>query len=313
MAPGLMDEARRVAATLCRDGRVLLQALALPNVGDPTAALDAMDAVAGTYPIVAWKVFTNYPDLYEGSRNAWRLDDADPSLALVGEAFIERAATLGIPTICAHKGFSSTLGFRSAYASPADFGGAAARHRDLRFVAYHSGYEPDLVEGSYDDTRRGIGVNRLIASMLDNGVGPNENLYAELGSTWWSLMGTPDQAAHVLGKLLRYVGEDNVLWGTDALFYGAPQDQIQAFRAFQISVEFQERFGYPALTDAIKRKVLGLNALRLHDVDPITVPCEFTREELAQIRLTLPTGNETFGPTTPTETAAYVAAHQGMP
>ncbi len=88
-------------------------------------------------------------------------------------------------------------------------------------------------------------------------------MYAELGTTWWSLLGRPDEAAHLLGKLLAHVGEDNVLWGTDGVFYGSPQDQIQAFRAFQISEQFQEQFGYPALTDEIKRKVLGLNALRL--------------------------------------------------
>src|SRR5207245_1034909 len=82
-----------------------------------------------------------------------------------------------------------------------------------------------------------------------SGIGPNQNVYAELCTTWWSVMGSPDQAAHVLGKLLKHVGENNVLWGTDALFYGAPQDQIQAFRAFQISEEYQDRFGYPALTD----------------------------------------------------------------
>jgi uncharacterized protein len=56
-------------------------------------------------------------------------------------------------------------------------------------------------------------------------------------------MRDPEQAAHVLGKLLRHVGEDNVLWGTDCIFYGSPQDQIQAFRAFRISAEFQERYG----------------------------------------------------------------------
>ena len=50
----------------------------------------------------------------------------------------------------------------------------------------------------------------------------------------------PDQAAHFLGKLLRYVGEDNVLWGTDCLFYGSPQPMIQALRSFKISEEFQE-------------------------------------------------------------------------
>ena len=47
----------------------------------------------------------------------------------------------------------------------------------------------------------------------------------------------------MLGKLLRWVGEDNILWGTDSIFYGSPQDQIQAFRAFEITREFQERYG----------------------------------------------------------------------
>lgn len=41
----------------------------------------------------------------------------------------------------------------------------------------------------------------------------------------------PDNAAHSLGKLFKYVGQDNVLWGTDSIWYGSPQDQIQAFLA----------------------------------------------------------------------------------
>jgi uncharacterized protein len=313
MSAELMDETRRVAEALCHDQRVLLHAQALPNVGDLSANLDAMAATVDRYRIVAWKVFTNYPDLYDGSGNAWRLDDGDPALVRVGEAFIAQAAQLGVPTITAHKGLANTLGYNSEYASPVDFGPAARAHPDVRFVAYHSGYEDGVPEGPYDQATAGVGVNRLISSLLASGVGPNQNVYAELGTTWWSLMGRPDQAAHVLGKLLKHVGEDNVLWGTDALFYGAPQDQIQALRAFQISPEYQERFGYPALTDEIKRKVLGLNALRLHDVDPITVPCPFTREELERIRFEIPTGLQTYGPRTTAERAVFVAAHHGMP
>ena len=48
-------------------------------------------------------------------------------------------------------------------------------------------------------------------------------------------MRDPTTAAHLLGKLLKHVGEDNVLWGTDSIWYGSPQDQIQAFRSFQIA------------------------------------------------------------------------------
>src|SRR5207244_7242240 len=128
------------------------------------------------------------------------------------------------------------------------------------------------------------GVNRLITAMRKHGVGPNQNVYAELGSTWWTIMRDPKQASHVLGKLLRYVGEDNVLWGTDCIFYGSPQDQIQTFRAFEISSEYLERFGYPALTRELKAKILGLNGASVYGIEPRTDECEFTRRDLERIR-----------------------------
>ena len=112
---------------------------------------------------------------------------------------------------------------------------------------------------------------------------PVQNVYAELGSTWWNLMRDPTAAAHVLGKLLVAVGPDNVLWGTDSLWYGSPQDQIQAFRAFEISTELQERYGYPALTTELKRKILGANAARaLRTRRARRRTCEFSRDELAK-------------------------------
>jgi hypothetical protein len=56
--------------------------------------------------------------------------------------------------------------------------------------------------------------------------------------------------------------------GTDCLFYGSPQDQIQALRSFHISEEFQERFdGYPQLTRRIKDKIMGVNGARLYGVE----------------------------------------------
>ena len=183
----------------------------------------------------------------------------------------------------------------------------------MSFVAYHSGFETGVEEGPYRGATKTVGVNRLITSMRDAGVGPNRNVYAELGSTWWYVMRTPTQAAHVLGKLLRFVGEDNVLWGTDSIFYGSPQDQIQAFRAFQITPEFRERYGYPELTREIKAKILGRNAARLYGVDPVTVPCEFTRSELERIRRNLPGANRTFGPTTTAEVQAFHDHHRGWP
>jgi predicted TIM-barrel fold metal-dependent hydrolase len=268
-----------------------------------------MEEVVRRYPIAAWKTFTHYPDLWERSGDAWWLDDHEEGVPKVGRAFIEKAIELGVPTICVHKGFSRG----SRFASPIDVGPAARQHPDASFVVYHSGFESRTPEGPFTAATANIGVNRLIASMLASGIGPNENVYAELGSTWWTVMRSPTDAAHVLGKLLRYVGEDNVVWGTDCIFYGSPQDQIQAFRAFQITEEFQERFGYPALTKEVKAKVLGLNGARLYGVDPLAVPCEFTRVELEEIRRTLPGETRTYGPSTMQELRDFLVHHHGWP
>ena len=182
--------------------------------------------------------------------------------------------------MCVHKGISGG----SSAASPADVGPAAARHPEATLCVYHSGYEFSAVEGPFDAAAPNGGSDRLIASLQQAGLGPGANVYAELGSTWRAVMGKPDEAAHLLGKLLVHLGEDRILWGTDSIWYGSPQDQIQAFRAFEITPEFQERFGYPALTDERKAKILGLNAARLHGIEPVTVACPFTREQLQQAR-----------------------------
>jgi hypothetical protein len=209
----------------------------------------------------------------------------------------------GVTTVCVHKGLSG----RNEFASPADIGPVAAANPDLSFVVYHSGFEAGVREGPYDPA--GAGIDRLVTSLQDAGVGPGSNVYAELGSTWFIAMRDPDVAAHVLGKLLLAVGPDRVVWGTDSIWYGSPQGQIEAFRAFQIPPEYQDRFGYPALTDEVKRKVLAGNSLALYDVEAPTDACEFTREELEEVRLALAPRPSSYGPETVRAVRAHVREH----
>ena len=79
-------------------------------------------------------------------------------------------------------------------------------------------------------------------------------------------MRDPEAAAHVLGKLVQYCGERNVLWGTDSIWYGSPQDQIQAFRAFQIAPELRDRHNYREMTPELRSKIFGLNAARVYSL-----------------------------------------------
>ena len=155
-----------------------------------------------------------------------------------------------------------------------DVGRVAKRFPDMNFLIYHSGFVAGKPEGQYDASRTD-GIDALVTSLLANDVKPGSNVYAELGSTWRFLMRDPEAAAHGIGKLVKYAGEGNVLWGTDSIWYGSPQDQIQAFRTFQIAEDLRGKHGYPTLTPELRRKVFGLNATR-----PYKIPAEEIRRQL---------------------------------
>ncbi len=294
------DRVRQVAHSLSHDDRLLIHGEAQPTLSPLPATLEAMAQQVADYPIAAWKVYTHTPG------PPWWLDDHEAGVAQVGNAFINKAIELGVPRICVHKGLVP-----APYNDPVDIGPAAKRHPDASFIVYHAGWEQGIAEGPYSPAAPVSGVNRLVASLQAAGIAPNSNVYAEMGTTWFNLLRLPTQAAHVVGKLLKYVGEDNVLWGTDSIWYGSPQDQIQAFRAFQISEEFQSRYGYPALTPQLKAKIFATNALRLYGVAPVPGHPSYTRAELAQIRLDLPGGHVALGPTNAAEAAALARRHAG--
>jgi hypothetical protein len=298
LSPEVMAQTIDIADRVCGDARVLMQGEAHPSDGPLDVALQNMAALKDRYGIGAWKVYCH------AGGPGWYLDDHDPRGAQVGNAFLEQVSALGPPIVAVHKGFTSG----SPYAKPVDVGPAAVNHPNLSFVVYHSGYDGDT-EGPYRDGDE-VGVNGLITSARKAGIGPGANVYAELGSTWKSVMGRPTEAAHVVGKLLREFGEDRVVWGTDSIWYGSPQDQIQAFRSFQITAEFQERFGYPELTPSIKAKILGQTSARLYGVDPVTSACRIPPDEIEQMRLTSTDANRTYGPTNAAEAAPLVATHR---
>jgi hypothetical protein len=157
----------------------------------------------------------------------------------------------------------------------------------------------------------------LIRSVLDNDIGPNANVYAELGSTWRFVMRDPTTAAHLLGKLLTHIGENNVLWGTDSIWYGSPQDQIQALRSFQIADALVEAHGYPVLTPALKAKIFGLNGARVYGIEPPeqkqkTEADPIGRRKAAYRAQPAPTF-ETLGPKTDREFEALLAERAGLP
>jgi hypothetical protein len=265
---------------LARSQRSVNHAMVLPNY-NLSAQLEGMQRVKEQFGVGAWKCYTPWgPQNVVGSTpGGFWLDDQ-----ATGIPFIERGRQLGVKVFCCHKGLPLP-GFNPNYTSPRDVGIVAKRFPDCHFVIYHSAYQQGgaLTEGPYVEGNT-QGVNSLITALKAAGVGPNQNVYGELGTTWRDLMTRPTEAAHVIGKLLLHLGENNVVWGTDSIWYGSPQPQIQAFLSFQISTQFQQQYGYPALTNEIKRKILGLNSARIYGIDARAVRCGINRGDLAQTK-----------------------------
>ncbi len=246
----------------------------------------------------------------------WRLDDENGAVmfaVILEDRYKEYARTHpGFYNICIHKGLSTgaldsdppggttidkstvPLGF------PDDIPNAARMYPKLNFLIYHSciksGFwmgspppapagQPPLPPGAYDNLKSGLLLNGVPnihwSTQFLQTSAPFRNVYAELGTTFASCVITfPSVCAHLLGQALKYFGEDRIVFGSDSVWYGSPQWQIEALWRFQIPDRFpsidkngaalpggtRQQWGYPQLTETAKRKILGLNNARLYGI-----------------------------------------------
>ncbi len=266
---------QQLAAQLTHGGahRVLVHNLVAPNFGDVRAHLDSMQAAAHTGDVAAFKVYTAW------GPNGRGFSLTDPA---VGLPVLQQAHDLGVRVFVSHKGLP-LMHFDPTHNTPDDIVAASRIFPDMQFVVFHGAWNANHVEGPYDPTSP-LGIDTFLRALDIHGVPKNSNVWVDLATVWREVLRSPTTAAHTVGKLLARVGERRVLWGTDAVWYGSPQAQIQAFRAFTISPEFQDRFGYPALTPALKARIFGLNAAELFRVDPTATRCALTTDPLTAAR-----------------------------
>ena len=222
------------------DRVVLLGGGLTPNQG-VARTLERLDMFVEDFQISGLKLYTFDATPQKG----WWFDDEKLAYPIW-----ERCRELGITNIGCHKGFPFSH-FAARYAHPTDMDQAAEDFPDMNWIVFHSAY-PYTTE---------------LASLGTAFKFHRKNLYCELGSTFAALVSNrPLECAHTLGRLLRDMGPDYVMWGTDSLLWGSPQWQIEAFRRFRIPDELIDGYGYPQLTDEIKRKVLGENAERIWEL-----------------------------------------------
>jgi uncharacterized protein len=221
-----------------------------------------MTSAAQTRRVSAFKVYTAWSPTSQG----FSLENP-----VIGLPTIQHAHDLGVKVFIAHKGLP-LVDFDPAYNHPDDMVAVSRQFPDMDFVIYHAAWDPSQVEGPYNPNTP-LGIDTVLAALDRHGVQPNENVWVDVAAMWRQLLTVPDQAAHALGKLLKRVGEHRVMWGTDSVWFGSPQPQIMAMRAFEITPQYQELYGYPALTAEVKQGLFGLNAADLFGIDAHAMRC----------------------------------------
>jgi hypothetical protein len=218
--------------------RVIVLGSVDPAEGKP--ALEDLERQVKDFKITGIKL---YPGDYH--RRGWYADDEKIAYPLW-----EKCRQLGVRYIGIHKGLPFSI-FNAKYCHPEDIDRALDDFPDLNFVIYHSAY-PYLDE---------------LTMMAFRLTGRKSNLYVDLGGLLTILAPAPHELGHTMGKLLKYLGSDHILWGTDAPITGSPQPLIDFFRKYKIPDELIEKYGYPQITDEDKRKILGENIARLFNIN----------------------------------------------
>ena len=94
------------------------------------------------------------------------------------------------------------------------------------------------------------------------------NVYADLGQLFaLTTVAQPRLTAALMGMLVRGMGADHVIWGTDAVWTGAPQWQIEGLRRLEIPKDMQKKHGFAPLGAAdgpVKTAIFGENVARLY-------------------------------------------------
>jgi predicted TIM-barrel fold metal-dependent hydrolase len=287
-----------INALACNTQRVVQHVQVLPNDNlGIEKQLDIMTQFHCEQRAYGWKMYPGFSARNIDPRGPTGYFLTDPQARQV----IEHGLALGVNRFAVHKGLPILYFFEAEHNHPRDVGVVAKEYPEANFIIYHSAIcagsdscNQAPPEGPYDpDDPDPKGVNALIRSLLDNGIEANQNVYAEIGSAINEIQNNPMEAAHFFGKLMKYVGTDRVVWGTDCVIYGSPQQYIEWFRTLTIPEALQEQYGYPPLDATNKAKIFGRSSAALYDIDIDAKRCEIDSCETAQLKRRL---DEEYGP-----------------
>jgi len=233
---------------------------------------EEVDKAIAVYKPDSWKSYT-IGDPLSPSKYPWRLDDEK-----LMYPFYEKAVKAGINTICIHKGllppdYEKSYAGVWEYATCWDLGKAAKDWPQMNFVVYHSALRPflelpDQAWAEFEATGRIKWASDLAEIPEKYGV---TNVYGELGTSFAnSAVAHPKFSAAFIGTLVKGLGADHVVWGSDTLWYGSPQWQIEAMRRLEIPDDMRKKYGFASLggaNSATKQLIFGANSARLYGLN----------------------------------------------
>jgi hypothetical protein len=225
------------------------------------------------------------------SRYPWRMDDE--KVAYKG---YEKMVKAGIKNVCVHKGLFSPGVERQfpnlrGYADAADVGQAARDWPQLNFIIYHAAYrhvggDPKVALAEFNRTGRIAWTSDLADIPEEYGV---TNVYGDVGQLFAAtLVAEPNVCAALMGILIRGLGVDHVCWGTDAVWTGSPQWQIEGMRRLEIPEAMQKKHGFKPLGDAtgaVKTAIFSGNNARLYDINPKQAASDLAGDQFSTLKL----------------------------
>jgi predicted TIM-barrel fold metal-dependent hydrolase len=202
---------------------------------DGEAGLDKLDEMAEKYKLKGVKLYTAE---WRGDSKGYKLSDKE------AQRYLERCVKLGIKNVHVHKGPTILPLNRDAF-DVADIDDAATSFQDLNFIVEHCGL-PRLDDFCWIATQE-------------------TNVYGGLAVVLPFIHSRPAYFAKVISELLFWIGEDKILYGSD---YGiwSPKWLVEKFMDFELPEEVSKETGV-SLTLESKKKILGLNAARIYDID----------------------------------------------
>jgi predicted TIM-barrel fold metal-dependent hydrolase len=236
--------------------------------------MDEVDRALAEDKPDSWKGYTVGDNTHkELSKHPWRMDDEK-----LVYPFYEKIVKAGHDIVCVHKGLyppsvEQRFPHLTPYAAVDDVGKAAKDWPQIRFVIYHSAYrwvggKPEEAWAEFERTGRIAWTSDLADIPAKHGVA---NVYGDLGQLFaMTAVVEPRLCAALMGILIKGLGTDHVVWGTDALWTGAPQWQIEGLRRLEIPEAIARKHGFAELGPAngpVKRAIFGETSAKMYRYD----------------------------------------------